>query len=325
MKWTGHRVLVTGGGGFIGSHLVEELMRLGAEVTAFVRYTSRGSAGFLEPLADKINIVAGDLTEFDGVFQAMKDQEYIFHLAALIGIPFSFEPPREVAQVNIMGPLNVLSGARITRPRRVILTSTSEVYGTAQYIPIDEKHPFHAQSPYAASKIASDMLGESFYHSYEIPISTVRPFNTFGPRQSPRAVIPTLITQMLTGEKILLGATSPTRDFTYIKDTVRGFIRAAESETSVGEVVNLGTGKEISIGDLAMKIASLIGKEIEIQSDEQRFRPGSSEVMRLCGDIEKAKSLIGWEPQFTLEEGLRQTIEWLRKSGDMENSGRYHI
>ncbi len=324
MNWAGRKVLVTGGGGFIGSHLVEELLRLGAEVTALVRYTSRGSAGFLDPLLDQVKIAASDLTEFDGVVQAMKDQEYVFHLAALIGIPFSFEHPWEVAQVNIMGTLNVLSAARDIRPRRVVLTSTSEVYGSAQYVPIDEKHPLHAQSPYAASKIAADKLGESFYHSYDLPISTVRPFNTFGPRQSTRAVIPTLITQMLRGNKIQLGATSPTRDFTFVKDTVSGFIRAAESEASVGEVVNLGTGKEISIGDLAAKIASLIGKKIEIQSDERRFRPGSSEVMRLCSNIEKAKSIMGWEPRFTLEEGLLQTIEWLKTSG-AEDSGRYHI
>lgn len=324
MSWKGRKVLVTGGGGFIGSHLVETLLDLGAEVAVLVRYTSRGSAGFLDPIADRIAITAGNLTEFDGVLQAMKGQEYVFHLAALIGIPFSFEHPWEVAQVNIMGTLNVLSAAREVLPRRVVLTSTSEVYGTARYVPIDESHPLNAQSPYAASKIAADKLGESFFHAYELPITTVRPFNTFGPRQSTRAVIPTLITQMLKGRQVRLGATSPTRDFTFVKDTVNGFIRAAEAEASIGETLNLGSGKEIAIGDLAARIAALIGTDMEILSDEERFRPGSSEVTRLCGNAEKAKALIGWEPRYTLDQGLLETIEWLR-GADIEDAARYRI
>ncbi|MFP6868103.1 MAG: SDR family NAD(P)-dependent oxidoreductase [Nitrospinota bacterium] len=326
MDWKGRKVLVTGGGGFIGSHLVEALLERGAEVTAFVRYTSRGSAGFLDPIAEKIRIVANDITEFDGVRQAMENQDSVFHLAALIGIPFSFEHPWEVVQVNTMGTLNILSAARQTGPRRVILTSTSEVYGTAQYVPIDESHPLQAQSPYSASKIAADKLGESFHHTYGLPVVTVRPFNTYGPRQSVRAVIPTMITQMLAGDTVRLGATSPTRDFNFVQDTVRGFIQAAEApDAALGEALNLATGKEISIGDLAAKIASLLGKEIEIQSEEQRLRPGSSEVMRLCGDGGKAAGLIGWKPAFTLDEGLERTIGWLRESGGVDDPARYRV
>ncbi len=217
MDWTGLKVLVTGAGGFIGSHLVEELVSIGARVTAFVRYTSRSSVGSLASLANDLHIVAGDLTEFESVYQAMKDQEYVFHLGALIGVPYSFVHPREVVNVNTLGTLNVLTAARKTEPKRVILTSTSEVYGTARYVPIDEDHPLQAQSPYAASKIAADKLGEAFYHAYVLPVSIVRPFNTFGPRQSLRAVIPTIIAQALRGGPILLGATSPTRDFSFVR------------------------------------------------------------------------------------------------------------
>ena len=325
MDWTGLKVLVTGAGGFIGSHLVEELVSIGARVTAFVRYTSRASVGSLASLANDLHIVAGDLTEFESVYQAMKDQEYVFHLGALIGVPYSFVHPREVVNVNTLGTLNVLTAARKTEPKRVILTSTSEVYGTARYVPIDEDHPLQAQSPYAASKIAADKLGEAFHHSYVLPVSIVRPFNTFGPRQSLRAVIPTIIAQALRGGPILLGATSPTRDFSFVKDTVRGLVRSAEVEEAIGEVINLGTGEEISIGDLAMKIASLMGRDIEIRSDEQRLRPGRSEVHRLCCNNLKAQRLLAWRPQCSLDDGLRQTIDWLKKSEGLEESRRYHI
>jgi dTDP-glucose 4,6-dehydratase len=325
MDWKGRKVLVTGAGGFIGSHLAEALAERGAEVTALVRYTSRGSAGFLNPVTDKFRIMANDITEAGGVLTAMEGQEYVFHLAALIGIPFSFEHPEEAFEVNTTGTLNVLNAARRTNPRRVVLTSTSEVYGTAQYTPIDEKHPLQAQSPYAASKIAADKLGESFFHSYELPVVTVRPFNTYGPRQSARAVIPSLITQMLASKNVRLGATAPTRDFNFVKDTARGFILAAESDRAPGETMNLATGKEISIGELAKKIASLIGKEVTLETDEQRIRPGSSEVMRLCGSGEKAAELIGWEPEVSLEDGLGQTIDWLREFGAAIDPARYHI
>jgi len=325
VNWQGRKVLVTGAGGFIGSHLVEELVGLGTQVTAFVRYTSRASIGFLNSLPSDLRVVAGDLTEFESVYRAMKDHEYVFHLGALIGIPYSFVHPREVVQVNTIGTLNVLTAARETKPRRVVLTSTSEVYGTARYVPIDEEHPLQAQSPYAASKIAADKLGEAFHRSYDLPISILRPFNTFGPRQSLRAVIPTIIVQALGGGPISLGTTSPTRDFTFIKDTIRGFLRCAEVEESVGEVINLGTGREISIRDLATTINSLMDRNVQIITDDQRIRPGTSEVHRLCCNNDKAGRLLGWSAQYSLEEGLQETIGWLKKSGDLGDAGRYHV
>ncbi len=325
MDWTGLKVLVTGAAGFIGSHLVEELIGLGARVTAFVRYTSRASVGFLASLTGELQIVAGDLTEFESVYQAMKDQAYVFHLGALIGVPYSFVHPREVVQVNTVGTLNVLSAARETKPRRVILTSTIEVYGTARYVPIDEDHPLQAQSPYAASKIAADKLGEAFHHAYSLPVSIVRPFNTFGPRQSLRAVIPTIIAQALRSGSISLGATSPKRDFTFVKDTVRGLVRNAEVEEAIGEVINLGTGQEILIGDIAKKITSLINRDIKILTDEKRLRPGSSEVHQLCCNNKKAERLLAWTPKCSLDEGLRQTIDWLKKSDNLEDPTGYHI
>jgi len=325
MDWSGVRVLVTGAAGFIGSHLVQELVGRGARVTAFVRYTSRAAVGFLSSLTTDLQIVAGDLTEFESVYQAMKGQDYVFHLGALIGVPYSFVHPREVVQVNTIGTLNVLTAAREIRPRRVVLTSTSEVYGTARYVPIGEDHPLQAQSPYAASKIAADKLGEAFHHSYNLPVSIIRPFNTFGPRQSLRAVIPTIIAQALQGGPILLGATSPTRDFTFVKDTARGMIRGAEIDEAVGEVINLGTGQEISIGDLAKNIIFIIGRDVEIQSDEERLRPGTSEVHRLCCENGKAQRLLAWRPQYSLEEGLKEAIAWMSESRNLEESWRYHI
>ncbi len=325
MNWQGRKVLVTGAGGFIGSHLVEGLVGLGTQVTAFVRYTSRASIGFLNSLPSDLRVVAGDLTEFESVYRAMKDHEYVFHLGALIGIPYSFVHPREVVQVNTIGTLNVLTAARETKPRRVVLTSTSEVYGTAQYVPIDEEHPLQAQSPYAASKIAADKLGEAFHRSYNLPVSILRPFNTFGPRQSLRAVIPTIIAQALGGGPISLGTTSPTRDFTFVKDTIRGFLRCAEVEESVGEVINVGTGREISIRDLATTINSLMDRDVQIITDDQRIRPGTSEVQRLCCNNDKAGRLLVWSAQYSLEEGLQETISWLKKSGDLEDAGRYHV
>ncbi len=316
---------MTGAGGFIGSHLVEALADLGAQVAAFVRYTSRASVGSLAPLASRLTIVAGDLTEFESVYRAMKGQEYIFHLGALIGIPYSFVHPREVVQVNTIGTLNVLTAARETKPRRIVLTSTSEVYGTARRVPMDEEHPLQAQSPYAASKIAADKLGEAFHRSYDLPVSIARPFNTFGPRQSLRAVIPTIIAQALRGERVFLGTTSPTRDFTFVKDTVNGFVRIAEAEESIGEVINLGTGREVSIGDLIKHVGSLLGQEIEVVTDEQRLRPGPSEVRRLCCNSGKAERFLGWRPRYSLEEGLQETIAWLKETGDPEEARRYHI
>lgn len=323
MDWKGRKVLVTGGGGFIGSHLVEALLERGAEVTAFVRYTSRGSAGFLDPIAEKIRIVANDITEFDGVRQAMENQDSVFHLAALIGIPFSFEHPWEVVQVNTMGTLNILSAARQTGPRRVILTSTSEVYGTAQYVPIDESHPLQAQSPYSASKIAADKLGESFHHTYGLPVVTVRPFNTYGPRQSSRAIVPTIITQALTSDELRLGNLRPARDLSYVFDTVEGFVSAAEHEDAVGRVVNIGSGREVSIGDLAEAIMRLVGRSLPIVLDGARVRPSDSEVERLLADNTRAKELLGWTPRHSLEEGLAGTIEWVKDHLDQFRVGAY--
>jgi dTDP-glucose 4,6-dehydratase len=325
MNWTGRRVLVTGGAGFIGSHLVEALLERGAQVTAFVRYTSRSSIGFLASLGGSVGVVTGDLSEFDSVQGAMRNQEYVFHLGALIGIPYSFVHPREVVSVNTIGTLNVLTAARDTKPARVILTSTSEVYGTARYVPMDEEHPLQAQSPYAASKIAADKLGESFFHAYQVPLSIVRPFNTFGPRQSMRAVIPTIIVQALKSSRVRLGATAPTRDFTFVKDTAQGFVRVAEVEAAIGEVVNLGTGREISVNDLASRIASLVGRDVQVITDEQRLRPGTSEIQRLCCNPAKAKRLTGWEARHSLDEGLLQTIDWLRQSHDIAEPERYQV
>lgn len=323
--WRNRKVLVTGAGGFIGSHLVERLIGLGVEVTAFIRYTSRASVGFLNGLAERVRIVAGDLTEYESVQEATRDKEVVFHLGALIGVPYSFVHPREVVDVNTIGTLNVLTATKEVRPHRVVLTSTSEVYGTARYIPIDEGHPLQAQSPYAASKIAADKLGEAFHRSYGLAVATARPFNTFGPRQSTRAVIPTITVQALCGDRIRLGATSPLRDFTYVKDTVRGFLRMAEVPEAVGEVVNFASGTEISIGDLATIIARLLGKRVEVDVDNARLRPQESEVHRLCGDNRKAKQLLGWEPEYTLEQGLLETVDWLRRTVDPRLAKEYRI
>jgi dTDP-glucose 4,6-dehydratase len=324
MNWKGRKVLVTGAGGFIGSHLVEELLALDAEVTAFVRYNSQGSTGFLASLGKGVRIAAGDLEEYQSVRDAVDGQEYVFHLGAIGGVPYSYIHPREVVSTNVMGTLNVLTAAKEMRPNLVILTSTSEVYGTARYIPIDENHPFQAQSPYAASKIAADKLGEAFHRAYGLPVATVRPFNTFGPRQSTRAVIPTIITQALRGRTLRLGAVTPTRDFLFVKDTVRAFLATAASPKAPGETFNFGSGQEISIRELVTKVASLLGKEIEILTDEIRLRPEASEVQRLCADIRKAQTLLDWQPRYSLEEGLRETCTWIESSLDCYPQG-YHI
>jgi len=315
MNWEGKKVLVTGAGGFIGSHLVERLVKLEAQVRAFVRYNSRSDWGFIEDLPEdarnKVEISTGDLKDSGAVWNAVKDREVVFHLGALIAIPYSYMNPGDAVQTNVIGSLNVLSASREFGVEKLVHTSTSEVYGTALYVPIDEKHPLQAQSPYSASKIGADKLAESFHLTYGLPVATIRPFNTYGPRQSARAVIPTIITQALTGGKVKLGAVSPTRDFNYVGDTVAGFIRVAESPESTGEVINVGSGKEISIGDLADKIASLMDRDIEIISDTSRIRPEKSEVNRLLADNTKAKELIQWEPRVSLDEGLRKTIEWI--------------
>jgi NAD dependent epimerase/dehydratase len=328
MKWQRTKVVVTGAGGFIGSHLVERLVELGAEVTAFVRYNSRNDAGLLEILGEKrkeIRTVSGEIRELETVRKVTKDAEVVFHLAALVGIPYSYVHPNEVVEVNTIGTLNILTAVKDWGVRKVVVTSTSEVYGTAITVPIDEKHPKQPQSPYAASKIAADAIALSFYHAFELPVAIVRPFNTFGPRQSDRAIIPTLISQALTKRVIEVGNTKPTRDFTFVTDTVEGFIKVAESEKSVGEEMNLGSGREISVGDLAEKIAALCGRDVQIQPSKERFRPAKSEVERLLGDATKARKLLGWQPQKDFEQGLKLTIEWVQKNLAMYEPSSYQI
>lgn len=313
------RVLVTGADGFIGSHLVEELVQAGAVVTAFVYYNSFNSWGWIDTFEaetrDRIEIFAGDIRDPNGVRQAVQNQDYVFHLAALIGIPFSYHSPDSYVDTNIKGTLNVLQATRDAGTDRVLVTSTSEVYGTAQYVPIDESHPFQGQSPYSATKIGADRLAESFYRSFELPVSIVRPFNTYGPRQSARAVIPTIITQLVAGEnEIRLGKLSPTRDFNYVKDTVRGFLAIAASDRTIGQEVNIATQTEVSIEELARELIRQIRPDARIVSDEQRIRPAASEVERLLGANTRIRELTGWTPQFDLAKGLEETIAWFRDS-----------
>jgi len=329
MNWKGKKVLVTGAGGFIGSHLTERLVELGAQVRAFVRYNSRNDWGLIESLPmhilNELKVIAGDLKDFGAVKNAVKDTEIVFHLGALIAIPYSYINPGDVVQTNVIGSLNILNASKEYGVEKVIHTSTSEVYGTARYVPIDEKHPLQAQSPYAASKIGADKLAESFHLSYDLPVATIRPFNTYGPRQSARAVIPTIITQALSNYEVRLGAMYPTRDFTYIEDTVEGFIKVAESHRTIGEVINIGSGQEISIGDLADKIVSLTGRDVEIASDATRIRPEKSEVNRLLADNSKAKELLQWEPTISMEEGLRKTIEWISEHINIYKVDIYNV
>jgi len=321
----GRKVLVTGAGGFIGSHLAEELARQGARTRAMVRYVSNGNWGFLDgsPVKSDIEVVAGDITDRDSVRTAMKDVEVVFHLAALIAIPYSYYAPESYVRVNVTGTLNVLQNARDLGVARVVQTSTSEVYGTARFVPIDEAHPLHGQSPYSASKIGADMLAESFHRSFGTPVAILRPFNTFGPRQSGRAVIPTIIAQCLAGNAVKLGAVSPTRDFTFVSDTVAGFLAAAVCDNAVGETINLGVGEDISIGDLATLIGRLTGRDIVIECEHERLRPSSSEVERLCSNNQKALRLLEWRRKISLEEGLRRTIAWLRANPNQIRPGNY--
>ncbi len=319
------KVLVTGADGFIGSHLTEELVKKGYEVRAFVYYNSFNSNGWLDTLPESIlqsvEVCSGDVRDAHGVVQAVKGTDAVFHLAALIAIPYSYSYPDTYVDTNIKGTLNILQATRMQQTERVLITSTSEVYGTAKYVPIDEKHPFQGQSPYSATKIAADRLAESFYRSFDLPVTIVRPFNTFGPRQSARAVIPTIIMQLLSGRsQIKLGALTPTRDFNYVKDTVNGFISIYESGKTIGEEINIATQKEISIGELAEELIRQINPKAEIVCDEQRIRPQKSEVNRLLGSNEKIRSLTGWQPRYTFEEGLTETITFVR-----ENLGRYKV
>jgi NAD dependent epimerase/dehydratase len=312
-------VLVSGAGGFIGSHLVESLVEMGVHVKALLHYNCRNDIGNLSFLDKKylneIEIIMGNVEDVDCVNKAVKGCDCIFHLAALIGIPYSYIAPRSYVSANIIGTLNMLEAARHNDVQRVIHTSTSEVYGTALYEPIDEKHPLQGQSPYSASKIGADKLAESYFLSFRLPVVTVRPFNTFGPRQSARAVIPTIISQLLANkETIELGALSPRRDMTYVSDTVRGFIQAATSESTIGKTINLGTGDSISIGDLAQTLVDMVNPKARIISKEERIRPEDSEVMVLISDNTKAKEFMDWAPQVTIEEGLKNTIKSIRKN-----------
>ncbi len=324
------KLLVTGADGFIGSHLTEELVKRGYQVKAFVCYNSFNTWGWLDTLPEAVmkhvEIFQGDIRDPNGVYEAMKEVDAVFHLAALIAIPFSYHSPDTYVDTNIKGTLNVLQAARKLETKRVLVTSTSEVYGTAQYVPIDEKHPFQGQSPYSATKIGADRLAESFYRSFGLPVTIVRPFNTYGPRQSARAVIPTVITQLLAGKReIKLGSLTPTRDFNYVKDTADGFISIYESECTIGEEINIATQKEISIGQLAKELIRQINPEAEIICDGERLRPEKSEVNRLLGCNEKILRLTDWRPKYSLEEGLKHTIEFLKENLDRYKTEIYNL
>ncbi len=328
-SWIDRRVLVTGAGGFIGSHLVERLAREGAQVMAFVRYTSRADPGFLRllprQLANRVRITGGDLRDPEAVRKAVKGMQVVFHLGALISIPYSYHHPYEVAETNLMGTLNVLMACREAEVQRMVHTSSSEVYGTALHVPIDETHPLQGQSPYSASKIGADKLTESFYCSCNLPVVTVRPFNTFGPRQSGRAVIPTIIAQALSQDILHIGNLETRRDFTYVDDTVDGFLRAGQTPAVEGKTYNLGTGREIRVGELVEKILHKLGRPMRVESDVQRLRPDRSEVMQLVSDNNLARKELGWQPRVSLDEGLDCTIEWIRKHLDLYHAGTYEF
>lgn len=322
------KILITGAGGFIGSHLTERAVELGFRVRAFVRYTSRGSWGWLEESDCKndIEVISGDIRDYDSVYGALNGCDAVFHLAALIGIPYSYISPKAYVRTNIGGTYNVLQASKELGLDQVLVTSTSETYGTAQYVPIDEKHPVVGQSPYSATKIGADQLAISYHRSFELPVKIVRPFNTYGPRQSSRAVIPTVVSQLLAGSgKIKIGNLSPTRDLTYVGDTVEGFLEIFKTDELLGEITNIGIDDEISIGDLVNTICSIMNKEVEIISDEQRLRPDDSEVQRLRCNNKKIVSKTNWKPKHTLAEGLNLTIEWLNKNLSFYKTQIYNV
>lgn len=316
------RVFITGASGFIGSHLVEKLIKMDVNVRGMVHYNSRNDWGLLELLPknilDEVDVISGDIQDPYFVRRAVKGCDVVFHLSSLIGIPYSYVAPSSYISTNVQGALNIMQACLEEGVKKVVHTSTSETYGTAQYVPIDENHSLQGQSPYSASKIGADKIAESFFFSFGLPVATIRPFNTYGPRQSVRAIIPVIITQLLNGGQLRIGSLNPTRDLNYVSDTIDGFIKVAESDRSIGEVINIGSGQEISIGDLARKIMKILGKDSEILTDEQRVRPEKSEVQRLLADNRKARELIGWEPKTPLDEGLKKTIAWFT-----ENKGRY--
>jgi dTDP-glucose 4,6-dehydratase len=329
LNWKDKRVIVTGAGGFIGSHLVERLVAEGARVRALVHYNSRNDPGLLKLLPEdtlvKLDLMPADLLDPFAVQQAVEGMDVVFHLGALISIPYSYRHPYHVAETNVMGTLNVLQACREAGVRRLVHTSSSEVYGTALRVPIDEEHPLQGQSPYSASKIGADKLAESYFCAYELPVVTLRPFNTYGPRQSDRAVIPTIIAQALTQDVVHLGNLDARRDLTYVTDTVDGFIKVSAAANVEGGTYNLGAGSDISIGELAEKIIKLVGRSVKIEVDEARLRPEGSEVQRLLADNTLAKKDLGWEPRISLDEGLRQTIAWINDNLDLYKPGRYQV
>ncbi|OPX63686.1 MULTISPECIES: SDR family NAD(P)-dependent oxidoreductase [unclassified Methanoregula] len=329
MKWQDRPVLVTGAGGFIGSHLVDELLKKGADVTAFVHYNARNDWGMLEgrytDATPHLKVIAGDVTDALFVRKAVAGKEVVFHLAALIGIPYSYVAPESYVNTNIKGTLNVMQACLDEDVSRIVHTSTSETYGTAQYTPIDEQHPLQGQSPYSASKIGADKIAESFYCSFGLPVTTIRPFNTFGPRQSTRAVIPTIITQALTSDTVRLGSLTPVRDLTYVADTVAGFIRLAESKKTVGRTINTGSGRGVTIGELADIIIGKTNPKAKVICEEKRIRPDKSEVMELLCDNRLAAELAGWKPAYTLEKGLDLTIGWMKEHLASYKTGVYTV
>jgi dTDP-glucose 4,6-dehydratase len=321
-------MLVTGAGGFIGSHLVERALAAGYEVRAFVHYNALGTSGWLDHSPDRasVEIIQGDVRDYDGVSAAMRGCDAVCHLAALIGIPYSYVSPVAYVRTNVEGTYNVLQAARDLDGVRVVVTSTSETYGTAQYVPIDERHIANAQSPYAASKVGADQLALSFHRAFGVDVRLVRPFNTYGPRQSARAIIPTIVTQILAGRtRLRLGSLEPTRDLTYVLDTVAGFLAIAETDACVGTVTNVGMNDEIAIGDLARTIARLMDRDIDFEVDPARVRPAASEVERLRCDNGRLRSCTGWTPQWSLEDGLTATIAWLREHPDLYRADRYAV
>jgi len=316
-------ILITGADGFIGSHLTELLVKQGYDVRAFIFYNSFNSNGWLDTLSieikDKIEFFPGDIRDPNGVREAMKDIDIVFHLAALIAIPFSYHSPDSYIDTNVKGTLNILQAARDNKVKRILITSTSEVYGTAKFVPITELHPKQPQSPYSASKIGADAIADSFYRSFDLPITIVRPFNTYGPRQSARAVIPTIISQLLNGvEEIKLGDITPTRDLLFVKDTVNGFLKIAQCDELIGHEVNIATQSEISVGDLAQQLINILNPTAKIITDSQRIRPEKSEVFRLFGSNEKLKSFTDWKPKYTLKEGLKETIDWFSQKENLQ-------
>ena len=328
--WQGREVLVTGSDGFIGSHLCERLCGLGAKVRAFVLYNSRSNIGWLEDLTRNENlqsacdIVFGDIRDSERVVEVTEGMHTVFHLASLIAIPYSYLAPRSYVETNVVGALNILNACKVCQVDRLVHTSTSEVYGSALYVPIDERHPLQGQSPYSASKIGADMLATSFHASYGLPVSIARPFNTYGPRQSERAVIPTILSQLYSGAKeIKLGSTTPTRDFNYVLDTVDGMIAVGESDQAIGQILNIGSGMEIQIGQLARKLMEITGIQAGIVEENSRVRPRSSEVDRLLANAQNLRDLTGWEPKVDLAEGLTLTANWVRANSDLLNPEQY--